>query len=120
MSKYCHLIMRELGRAGHATNNELLLQAQKEFPEVSATTIHRATARLCAHGHIASAPSDIDGAMRYDTTKEPHDHFMCDGCGRLRDVDIAEEVSNLLRQHLPDCDIAGRLTIHGTCKQCKP
>ncbi len=117
-SKYCISILSELAKLGHATNAELLHTLRGKYPELSATTVHRATARLEERKEIAFAPADISGAMRYDYNTEPHDHFMCDGCGRLRDADVACQIKDELKRQLPDCGIQGRLTVHGICKLC--
>jgi hypothetical protein len=49
-TKYCQAIENVLAECGHATNAELLIELQKSFPDVSATTVHRATgAQLVLH-----------------------------------------------------------------------
>lgn len=118
-TKYCLQIQQVLQELGHASNAEILARLQQSYPDVSATTVHRATARLMGRGEIRSAPADQNGAMRYDANTVPHDHFMCSHCGLLRDVTIAERVLPLLEEALEDCSISGRITISGTCKQCK-
>ena len=66
-SRYCTAIVSELQTLGHATNTQLLAALQRSYPTLSATTVHRATARLAQRGDIATAPPDSSGAMRYDT-----------------------------------------------------
>jgi Fe2+ or Zn2+ uptake regulation protein len=118
-TKYCHAIEKSLGVVGHATNSELLAELRKTYPELSATTVHRATARLASRGTIAVAPSSPSGSLRYDANISPHDHFQCITCGMLRDTDVKATVVPLLESSIGDCHISGRLTISGTCKQCK-
>jgi Fe2+ or Zn2+ uptake regulation protein len=118
-TKYMKALQDALAVRGHATNAELLEALRVMFPDVSATTIHRATARLAARGDIAPAPAAADGAMRYDVNVQPHDHFLCTGCGMLRDTDVKEKVVPLLESSIGDCHISGRLTISGICKLCK-
>jgi Fe2+ or Zn2+ uptake regulation protein len=118
-TKYCQAIKVMLESMGHATNNEILIELRKSYPDLSATTIHRATARLASRGAIAVAPSSHDGSMRYDTNVVPHDHFLCTNCGMLRDTDVKHKVVPILESAIGDCHISGRLTISGICKQCK-
>ena len=118
-SKYCLAIVDVLKQKGHASNSDLLHALRASYPELSATTIHRATQRLAERGEIGLAPPDTRGVMRYDTATTPHDHFMCSRCGTLRDADVASQVSRLLEQHLEGCRVSGRLLINGTCKQCR-
>lgn len=118
-TKYCQAIENMLESLGHATNTELLVELRKTYPDVSATTVHRATARLALRNKIAVAPPSTDGSMRYDTNLAPHDHFQCTSCGMLRDTDVKDQVASILESSIGDCHISGRLTITGTCKQCK-
>lgn len=118
-TKYCQAIEALLAMKGHATNSMLLIELQKTYPYLSATTVHRATARLATRGSIAVAPPSRDGSIRYDTNVIPHDHFVCISCGILRDTDVKEKVIPILESSMDDCRISGRLTISGLCKHCK-
>lgn len=118
-TKYCQAIEALLAIMGHATNAELLEALRKTYPTLSATTVHRATARLAARGSIALAPASRDGSIRYDANLSPHDHFVCTSCGMLRDTDVKHKVVPILESTMNDCHISGRLTIGGLCKDCK-
>lgn len=117
-SKYCLQIAAIINEIGHASNVQILQILQQRYPDVSATTVHRATARLASRGELGIAPNDLNGAMRYDANTQPHDHFLCASCGMLKDVDIADQVAKLLQQTIAGCGASGRITISGTCKQC--
>ncbi|MCX6728962.1 MAG: transcriptional repressor [Candidatus Saccharibacteria bacterium] len=117
-TKYCEQIVQTLKLRGHATNAELLSSLRKSFPDLSATTVHRATTRLASRGTIAIAPSNKDGSMQYDANTTPHDHFQCTNCGLLKDANIKEKITPILESSIFDCSISGQLTINGTCKKC--
>lgn len=117
-TKYCDAIESALAVLGHATNAELIEVLRQQFPDVSATTVHRASARLAERGVIGVAPPTKDGSMRYDAIIRPHDHFICSSCGIIRDTDVKDEVVPLLEAAIDGCAISGRLTISGMCKQC--
>lgn len=117
-TKYCSEIERILPELGHATNAELLARLQVLFPTLSATTVHRASARLAERGIIGVAPSASDGSMRYDANTTPHDHFQCSKCGILRDTHVKDKVIPILESSIGDCAISGQLTISGVCKNC--
>lgn len=117
-TKYCQAIERELSRLGHATNMELVARLRQDFPDLSVTTVHRATARLASRGDIAIAPSARDGSMTYDANTMPHDHFQCLSCGLLRDTEVKDKVIPILEASIGDCSISGQLTIGGICKKC--
>jgi Fur family peroxide stress response transcriptional regulator len=117
-TKYCQAIERILQTIGHATNAEILLALRGEYPDVSATTVHRASARLASRGVIGIAPPALDGSMRYDSRTKPHDHFHCSSCGILRDTDVKEKIIPILESGISGCKISGRLTISGVCSTC--
>lgn len=117
-TKYSKQLEASIGSLGHATNAQLLDSLRTIYPDVSATTVHRATARLLEKGRVSEAPVDSHGAMRYDTTTKPHDHFICNGCHGIRDIDIAQDVTPTISKALGGCKITGRLIIHGTCERC--
>jgi Fur family peroxide stress response transcriptional regulator len=117
-TKYCQDIETMFAQCGHATNYELLTELRKTYPSLSATTVHRITARLLSRGAIAIAPPSPDGAMRYDANVSPHDHFMCNKCGMLRDADMKHKVAPIIEASIKDCVLSGRLTISGVCSKC--
>jgi Fur family peroxide stress response transcriptional regulator len=117
-TKYCQAIEHSLKIHGHATNAELLESLRETFPALSATTVHRATARLAARGDIAIAPASNDGSMRYDANIMPHDHFQCQNCDLLRDTNVKDKIVPILEQSINGCSISGQLTISGICKTC--
>lgn len=117
-TKYCKEIAVIVKELGHASNTQILVELHKTYPTVSATTVHRATARLATRGELGSAPADPSGAMRYDANLLPHDHFVCGNCGVLKDVNIAEKVQSLLSESIKGCGVSGNVTITGTCKYC--
>lgn len=118
-TKYCRAIKNALQTKGHATNVELLSLLRKSFPDVSVTTIHRATTRLAARHEIGLAPAAQYGSMRYDANTTPHDHFLCSSCFILTDTDVKNKLIPILEESIGGCSISGQLTISGICKQCK-
>lgn len=118
-TKYVTSVMELMREVGHATNAELLSMLRKKYPTLSATTIHRVTARLLDHGELQLGPSAHDGSMRYDVNTEPHDHFVCAQCGLVRDARLGAIVRPLIEAEVGGgCQISGSLTVSGLCKMC--
>lgn len=120
-TKYATAVMEVLQVLEHATNLELLHEVQKEYPEVSATTVHRVTARLKERGIIGCAPKPTNGSERYDVHPKPHHHFMCVQCSRICDVAETTEaraVIDQIKELSGECALAGTLTMRGVCKRC--
>lgn len=117
-TKYSKELLSAIGDSGHATNAELLVQLRSVFPEVSATTVHRATTRLADRGKVLEAPASKQGCRRFDSTTIPHDHFICSVCDGIRNIDIAADVLPMVSSALGGCKITGKLVIYGTCEKC--
>ncbi|HEU4914447.1 MAG TPA: transcriptional repressor [Candidatus Saccharimonadales bacterium] len=117
-TKYSKAVEIALKKAGHASNAELLTILRHSFPELSATTVHRVTARLAERGLIGVAPPTADGSMRYDANVVSHDHFICQGCANIRDLHVAPTLIPQIEAALGGCRISGRLTVSGICAHC--
>lgn len=117
-TRYSKLIATLITKLGHATNAEILTELRVVYPDISATTVHRSSARLAERGVIALAPPDAHGSMRYDANTNPHDHFVCTNCGGIRDIVVAENIIPTISQALGGCKITGRLLIQGSCETC--
>ena len=118
-SKYVSAVRSLMHQMGHATNFELLESLRSEYPDLSATTVHRVTARLHERGELQLAPTGRENVLRYDANSLPHDHFMCSLCGLLRDANLGPIIRPQIEQAIGDgCSIAGNLTVSGICKQC--
>lgn len=118
-TKYISAVRELMTKFGHATNAELLTHLQINYPSLSATTVHRITARMTERGELQLAPTGRDNALRYDANLAPHDHFHCDSCGLLRDADLGSLIRPQIEKAIgSDCSISGSLTVSGICKQC--
>jgi Fur family transcriptional regulator, peroxide stress response regulator len=117
-TKYTVALIDHLRLVGHATNNQLLISLRSNNPDLSATTVHRITARLSQRGEIALAPKDKNGNLRYDANVEPHHHFYCECCEAIRDVDLDDSVLRSIENSLGGCRLSGQLLINGRCGKC--
>ncbi len=117
-TKYTSAVRRAVARLGHASNAQIIEQLRTDYPDISATTVHRVTSRLCESGELMLAPNMDDGSMRYDNNTTPHDHFRCNSCDRVRDLDIAHTFRPRIEKELGGCKVTGRLTISGSCESC--
>jgi len=119
-SKYIVATQALMQRLGHTTNAELLDELRRDYPELSATTVHRITTRMVERGELQLAPSAFHNVMRYDYNVAPHDHFICSRCDKLRDANLDVKIRPLIEQSIGDgCSISGSLTVSGVCKTCQ-
>jgi Fe2+ or Zn2+ uptake regulation protein len=70
-TKYATAVYDVLCELKHATNLQISEAVRLTYPGLSATTIHRATARLKTRGLISCALKPTDGSERYDITPTP-------------------------------------------------
>lgn len=118
-TKYTSATSEIMARLEHATHAELLSELRSLYPDLSATTVHRITTRMVERGELRLAPSGRENILRFDANIVPHDHFMCEVCGMLRDTMIGEQVRPLIESSIGDgCMISGNLTVTGVCKEC--
>lgn len=119
-SKYMAATHTLMQRLGHATNAEILDELRRNYPELSATTVHRITTRMIERNELQLAPSALHNVMRYDYNVMPHDHFICNRCDKLRDTNLNVNIRPLIEQSIGDgCSISGSLTVSGICKTCQ-
>jgi len=103
----------------HPTADLVFASVRAELPHISLGTVYRNLQRLVAEGEIGVAYLD-DRVARYDPTPAPHDHFVCDRCGRVDDLeaddpsprlDAARRAGHAVRAHA--------LVVYGACRRCR-
>ncbi len=108
-----------LSADSHPTAAELFDALLPQFPQLSIGTVYRNLEVLVSEGLIEEVES-AGPAVRYDGNTHPHHHFVCDGCGSIRDVELTEPRG--LRKRLEDTHglRAERIRIgfHGLCEEC--
>lgn len=117
-TKYTNAVRELMKEMCHATNAELAEELRRHFPDVSDTTVHRVTSRLYDDGELTTGPSTDDGAVRYDINIAQHDHFVCEVCGSLKDIEVPDRCRELIARQLEGCLVNGQLMVTGRCLQC--
>ncbi|HZX09305.1 MAG TPA: Fur family transcriptional regulator [Acidobacteriota bacterium] len=74
----------------HSDAEQIYRTIKKEIPTVSMTSIYNTLDIFQKKGLIA--PLFITGSeVRFDVIVSPHQHFFCERCGRIIDLDIDSE-----------------------------
>ncbi len=102
---------------GHASNQQLHKKVLDQMPNVSATTVHRITTRLIENKEIGYAPSDGKAVM-LDANPEPHNHFVCKGCGVMNDITLPSSIIENIQKQLGKNIVENQLVIYGICVEC--
>jgi Fur family transcriptional regulator, peroxide stress response regulator len=107
------------GNPSHPFADEIYRRVRKKLPRISLATVYRNLQRLVEDGKIRTVLLG-ERVVRYDPEISDHDHFICEGCGRVidlflerdRQVDLAPLVSDgyIVTTHT--------LTVYGVCQVC--
>lgn len=108
------------GEHVHRTADQIHASARVLVPEVSLATVYNTLNELVSMGEI-SAINVGDGSTRYDPKVGPdHHHLICDGCGRIYDVEPTGvdgvALSNAERHGMRIDSVA--VVFRGACADC--
>jgi Fur family peroxide stress response transcriptional regulator len=107
-------------RKDHPTADQVYDAVQPRLPGLSRATVYRVLDALVEQG-FARRVQQARGAARFDPVTERHHHLVCDGCGRLADLDD----SAVPAVRLPDARRSGfriddyTVSFSGLCKSCR-
>ena len=120
-SKQRETILRILrGTASHPTADWIYEQARREMPNISLGTVYRNLRLLTQEGKITELRFN-GNLSRFDANISDHDHFQCEQCGRIFDLDgpgvaisdatVARKTGFEVHNH--------RVEFHGLCSDCR-
>ena len=101
----------------HPFAHEIYRRVHKTLPRISLGTVYRNLHSLVEEGKIRTLLLDGQGA-RFDPETRPHDHFVCERCGRVLDLFRARQpdLSPLAKQGY--VVTRHNSTVHGMCQVC--
>lgn len=107
-----------LGRGDHPTVEEILLEINQDLPISSKASVYSTLTVLREVGLVREVLLD-EGVTRYDGRVEPHHHFICEKCHKIRDLDW-EAFSDLRWDKLPSGleAMSYEVTVKGKCDRC--
>ena len=77
-----------VGRRDHPTATEVFQRAKKTMPSISLATVYNSLETLVACGLVKQVHVDRE-PTRYCPNLEEHGHFVCEGCAKVFDIDLA-------------------------------
>ena len=103
----------------HPTAEWVHEQVREQIPRVSLGTIYRNLHILTAQGKIRELDFG-EGIHRYDSTVNPHYHFVCERCGIVRDLPVApqNDIHDRVKDVVPGAIKSHRLDFFGVCSDC--
>lgn len=118
MTKQRELILSILKQSDrHMTADEIFFLAKLKMPSIAMATVYNNLNALDEAGVINRL--HIDGvADCFDKITEPHDHLLCDGCGRITDIHLPA-LPEMLERELGSEIRDYELTVHYICPECR-
>ena len=118
MTKQRELILSILKQSDrHLTADEIFFLAKLKMPSIAMATIYNNLNAMNELGIIKRL--HIDGvADCFDKITAPHDHLLCNRCGKITDFHlpaITETLEAELATEIEDYE----LTVHYVCPQCR-
>lgn len=100
----------------HLSADEIYLEAKKQMPGIAIGTVYRNLGLMVDAGEIRKIP--VAGHPdRYDKSTRPHDHMLCEKCGRLVDLSIGD-ISALIEDKTGTSVTSYELYVNGICSDC--
>jgi len=109
--------LHELNR--HVTAEEVLASVTDRLPNVSAPTVY-STLELFEDLGMVHRLGVRQGAVLYDPRPEPHDHMVCDRCGKIEDLDGGIKLSRAVERaaHAGFTPHRAEVRVNGLCADC--
>ena len=105
----------------HPTSEDIYRRVKEIHPSISRSTVYRTLDTLVRAGEITEIPNRR-ASTRFDTNDTPHQHIVCEACGRMEDIELStawiersipEEIR--ARYEIPP----GGLVVYAFCTECR-
>lgn len=119
-SRQREAILRFLtARHDHPTAETIYLNLRREFPNISLGTVYRNLSLLSELGEIQKISTGT-GPDRFDGNTAPHYHFICNQCGCVLDLNVAnlDHINILAGQHFTGTVESHLAYFYGKCPAC--
>ncbi len=105
--------------AGHISVEDLFAQIKQEFSSISLATLYK-NINAMLHNALIKEIKVPHMKPKYEVTKPPHAHLLCQGCNEFMDIDInvnalVDEASKKSHYQLLDSSIV----LCGYCEKCQ-
>ena len=105
----------------HPTADTVYMHVKEEFPNISLGTVYRNLKLLTELGEAIKITTP-DGGDRFDGCVQPHNHFICTGCGRVLDLDLdmkkIEKINQAAAENFDGIIESSNTIFFGQCNDC--
>lgn len=107
-------------RTDHPTADMIYESARRIYPNISLGTVYRNLSLLVSLGEITKI-STPEGADRFDARTSPHNHFICQNCHKIMDLEM-ENIDYIMKEagkNFPGSIDGYTVHFFGLCEECK-
>jgi Fe2+ or Zn2+ uptake regulation protein len=102
----------------HPTADWIYNQARKKLPNISLGTVYRNLGQLVNNKNLKTV--NVNGVVHYDAFLSNHQHFQCNSCGKLFDININIKdfelyVDSNTNHKIDNCHVQ----LNGICETCQ-
>ncbi|MBN1165207.1 MAG: transcriptional repressor [Candidatus Krumholzibacteriota bacterium] len=72
----------------HPTADDIFMHIRKKYTTISRATVYSTLKLLLDLGEIQELSIRKRGEVCFDTSREPHHHFLCRQCGKIIDIEL--------------------------------
>ena len=105
----------------HPTIQEIYSLAKEKYPSIGQATIYRNVNKLVEEEKVLRLPETKDEGYHYDITMTPHNHLICNSCGRI--IDLYDNDYNDMLKKIEESNSVkitkSLLILEGICSKCK-
>lgn len=106
----------------HPTVDQVFETVHEAFPTTSRATVYKTFELLQEVGELLEFEFS-EGGNRYDAKRVgPHAHVLCDGCGRMDDIEVDSAGGSLLSEADANSSfqvMRQRIEFYGFCPKCQ-
>ncbi|MEZ4615598.1 MAG: transcriptional repressor [Caldilineaceae bacterium] len=105
----------------HPSAEDIYQELVESHPSLSLSTVYGTLSAFVRAGLVRKL-SEVDGRLRVDGTKRPHDHAICRMCGVIFDVETDPGIVPTPPSELPGglAVLNVRVEYDVVCAQCNP
>ncbi len=109
----------------HFTPEEMLETLRARGQALSIATLYQNLAKLVEKGLVIKIVG-LDGSFRYDFNHEPHNHMVCQRCGKIVDIAVKGDLDSISAIPLDEEEdvsrwqvVEKRVELVGLCPDCQ-
>jgi Fur family peroxide stress response transcriptional regulator len=112
-------IVEELMGEIHLSVDELYERIKKRFPSISLATVYKNLNTMVESGFLSEVKIPHQKS-KYELTKKPHSHLLCESCGKVEDIEL--DLDKVIEESIKRSGYVvhqNSLVLSGVCPSCR-